>query len=221
MPMSYDQYERTMQEKRERRLLDQHIDKVKERLHRDDLSALELQELRAQKLAESYDAQGGMRQRLEAEVAVLDEMVAIINPEPTIEEQIASMREHGLRDAADGLEHSLQTIRARDDVQRLESQLYDPDLPGYQRTGIEHALQAARETLEKLNAYHPVHAREAKVKELRGEAEAITEQLRTFEPRTDASKRLHNELSQRREAALQQAQGIEDGALDLTSGDAA
>lgn len=212
MAMSYFEYEQRKEQKREQQLLDQHLGKVRERLARDDLSILELQEMREEKLATRESASPGQLARLDAELDLLGDIIREQDPEPTFEEEIASLRENGFHDTAAGLEHIHRKNQKREQVARLSAELDDPELPGFKRTGIEDTLQKALAELEQMEAHNPEFDREDQIRSLRADAEVLQGEIsRMGHPSSDASRRIYQGLVNMREDKLAEALALETG----------
>jgi hypothetical protein len=213
--MDYDLFVNTLNQRRKARLLAQHVEKVGERLQLENLSTLELKDLHEKKVAEGYDAPADIKERLNAEIKLLESFIQEQDPEPTHEEKIALKRALGMKDDADDDEHALKKVRKREEIARLRSELEHPNLPGFQRSGIESTLQKAQEELAHMEAHHPVYERQAKAKALREDAREIELQLGDMqrEVQRPATQRLQRELSERHEALLAEADRVEAGEI--------
>lgn len=141
MPKDINDYFQHEQQQREQHLLDQHLETMRKRIQRDELSVLETREMATTKRAELETAGPATRDRLMDELNLLDGMVREFDQEPTVEERIAGLREQGFRDAADNLEHAQRKLQAREEVQRSQAELDNPDTSRFKRESIAATLE--------------------------------------------------------------------------------
>ncbi|PLW82236.1 hypothetical protein CWI75_10685 [Kineobactrum sediminis] len=200
-----------LQKDRERKLLEQHLEKVRERWKSQDLSVLEMYELKGKLMTELHAAPPAVRDRMEAELDMLDNVLKEEDPKPDTEDDIASLRAHGMKDEADDLEHFHNRRNKREEVDRLRARLELPDLPGYEKPSIETALKKAQEELAQLDSHNP-YEREDRMRALRAEAEVLKDQINSLgTPQNDTSRRIRQGFVEMREARLAEAYALEQG----------
>ncbi len=174
-----------------RRDMEDHLAKVRGRIEREDLSALELRERYRDtlELLKGETEGNDKHARLTAEADLFKTMaVERSAPEPTSEEVLQDLKDRGKHLEAEGYEHSLKVVRARDAVKasRDELQGIEAELAGMSTSDPgRHALhqklerqraavQEAEQALVDADAVPPpYHAREAQRDALKKEVETL------------------------------------------------
>lgn len=192
-------------------LLQQHLETVKTRIQGQGLSALEMMDEVSSRQAKLSDAVSDTRDRLKAEILLLNGMISEVKgPGPTIEERIATMREAGQKDSADSLQHTLNIQKKAEDIERLRDEIENTAQWG--RSHKEAALQEAVDALQAMERSHPVFDRIAAGKAVIQQGEELRAAAVALEGSGDpgAARRMNSMLDES-EATINRGRAIVNG----------
>lgn len=209
--------------------LEAHLEKVRQRLEREDLSALELRQRHEQKYREIADGSLSETQ-LKIAQAEADLIVGMARessaPAPTPQEVLQDFRDRGLHLEAENLEHSISISGVRDaltaaqkDVRDAEAALLaangteEPWRLSNRRTDIERkqAIASKAETalMEAESAPTPHAIREDKRKALVSEAESLRRSSDSIQDSGGLDSQRKEQLAAQSQAKYDEARGLD------------
>lgn len=193
-----------------------HMDRYEKWLGEQDLSVLEVEEMRREMIEElqSGTLSAGQHQIKTLEVEALDKHYESIRaPEPSIEEVAQDFRDQGAYAAAENLEFRYRRMQQEEQIAEIEQRLSENEYPNnWSRSSDEKALADAQAKLEEMGELSPYWQRLERHKALQSEADAIRAMAEPYEGSHEPHMReQYQRLTAEADAKAQEAASVHVG----------